>query len=684
MLFKLSLSNIKKSIKDYAIYFMTLIFGVAIFYIFNAIETQSAMLSVSADTREIIRLLTTILSAVSVYIAFVLGFLVIYASRFLMKRRNKEFGLYLVLGMGKRKVSLILFFETLLIGIISLAVGLVIGIGVSQLTSVFVASMFAADMSKYHFVFSPDAGIKTMIYFAMIYLVVILFNTFSINKCKLIDLFQGSRKSETVKMKKPWICILVFLFAACLLGFAYYHVTAGYENMNGMRALVVYILMGCIGTFLVFWSLSGLLLKIISSMKGIYYKGLNAFTFRQLSSRVNTNVISMTIICLMLFITICVLGSGLTVRNSLVSNLKELAPADIHISHRNTVVKDYGDKKKQKAEKDISIFALYKKWGCDLESYFKEYVDFYVYTAEDFTWESTFGSVLSIAKEKYPYIMYDSKADIMKLSDYNKVAKIYGKETFSLDENEYLVVADFGSMVELRNLALEKGETISAFGQELTPKYKECKDGFVEMSGNKSNLGIFVVPDSVVEEDCKVREYVIANYNTTSKTEIEEIEKKVTELIEKHEKGYSMTAVTTKNMVAASSIGLGAIICFIGLYVGLIFLISGAAMLALKELSESADNLERFRLLRKLGVEDRLMNRALLKQTGLFFGFPLILAIVHSVFGMLFSAKILEVIGINEMLPSMIMTVVILVVIYGGYFVVTYLSSKNMITIQNQ
>lgn len=315
MLYKLSFQNIKKSMKDYAIYFFTLILGVAIFYIFNAIETQSAMLKISNDTREIVKLLTQIMSWVSVFIACVLGFLVIYASRFLMKRRNKEFGLYLVLGMGKRKVSLILFFETLIIGIISLVVGIIIGIGASQFTSFLVASMFQADMSKYQFVFSSQACIKTILNFVLIYVIVIIFNTFSINKCKLIDLFQGNRKTEKIKLKNPIICGIIFAISIVMLIIAYYNVTAGYSKITNGKQLAIYIVMGCVGTFLFFWSVSGLLLKVVSSMKGIYYKGLNTFTFRQMSSRVNTNVFSMTIISLMLFITICVLSSGLSIWN---------------------------------------------------------------------------------------------------------------------------------------------------------------------------------------------------------------------------------------------------------------------------------------------------------------------------------------------------------------------------------
>lgn len=674
MLFKLSFQNIKKSIKDYAIYFFTLILGVAIFYVFNSIETQSAMLAVSSDTREIIELLTTTLSGVSVFIAFVLGFLVIYASRFLMKRRNKEFGLYLVLGMGKRKVSLILFFETLLIGIISLVVGLVIGVAASQLTSVFVAKMFEADMTKYQFIFSKDACIKTVLYFAIIYLIVILFNTFSINKCKLIDLFQGGKKSESVKVKNSWVCIIVFVIAVALLGSAYYHVTGGYEDIQKMNQILWYIAMGCIGTFLIFWSLSGLLLKVVSSMKGIYYKGLNSFTFRQLSSRVNTNVFSMTIICLMLFITICVLGSGLTVRNSMVANLNELAPADIQFCQ---FYEDEEYTKKQKNNIDTPILELYQKFGCDLKSYFKEYVQFYMYATPECTMGDTLGSAMEEITKQFLFLQYDTQEKIIKLSDYNNLAKLYGKETFSIKEDEYIVVADFDAMVTIRNAGLQAGTKLSLFGHNLKPKYKECKDGFIEMSGGHLNEGIFIVPDSVVDESYRNREYVIANYNTNSKDKIAKIEKEIESM--KNTKDYVMPGTDTRTEIADASIGLGAIVSFIGLYIGLIFLISGASILALKELSESADNLERFRMLRKLGVDEKQMNRALFRQTSFFFVFPLTLAIIHSVFGMKFSVKILEMFGSEMMIPSIIMTSVILFVIYGGYFVITYFSGRSMI-----
>ena len=196
MLFKISLSNIRKSLKDYAIYFFTLVLGVAVFYVFNAIETQTSFLKVNEDQREMIKVLTTSISAVSVFIAVVLGLLIVYASRFLMKRRNKEFALYMMLGMSKWRISALLLCETVIIGIGSLFVGLLIGVGLSQVMSAVVANLFEADMNAYKFTVSGSAITKTIIYFGIMYAVVMLRSGFVISKCRLITLMNSGRLRE--------------------------------------------------------------------------------------------------------------------------------------------------------------------------------------------------------------------------------------------------------------------------------------------------------------------------------------------------------------------------------------------------------------------------------------------------------------------------------------------------------
>ena len=214
MLFNLSLKNIRKSFKDYAIYFFTLILGVAIFYIFNSLESQTVMLKLNSSTKDIIKLMNNVLSGVSVFVSFILGFLIVYANQFLMKRRKKEFGIYMILGMSKKQISKILLVETITIGLISLVIGLVLGVALSQVMSIVVANMFEADMTKFTFVFSLSAWIKTMIYFGIMYLLVMVFNTIQVNRQQLIKLLTANRQNEEVKLKNTYLCIGIFIGAA--------------------------------------------------------------------------------------------------------------------------------------------------------------------------------------------------------------------------------------------------------------------------------------------------------------------------------------------------------------------------------------------------------------------------------------------------------------------------------------
>jgi putative ABC transport system permease protein len=667
MLFKLSAKNIAKSIKDYAIYFFTLILGVAIFYVFNAIDSQTVMLDVSKNTSDIIKLMTGMLSGVSVFVSIILGCLII----FLIKRRNKEFGVYLTLGMGKRKISLVLFFETLIIGIISLIVGLIIGTAFSQLMSIVVANMFEADMRKFEFVFSRSACIKTLIYFGIMYAFVMVFNTWTIGKCKLIDLLNGRKRNEKIKNKNSIVCIMVFIISWVVLGRAYYLVTVGVNELESEMDILIPIMLGIVGTLLFFWSVSGLILKIVMAKKSTYYKGLNSFVLRQISSKINTTVVQMTIICIMLFVTICVLSSAFSIKNSLSENIQKMCPADIQITVGKEVKNDVIN------NKQVKVKSILESAGCKIEDEFSEYVEYDTYKTQKLTLRDVVGNSYNEIAKTYKGITLNSQEDIMKISDYNKVAKLYGQKTFELKENQYLVVANFQGMVQLRNIALKNGEKIKLGGKEYSPLYRECKYGFVNLSGNEENSGIIVLPDSALKNAEVYDSTLVGKYNTAPKDEIIKNNDRITKIMGK--KAYNMISINTKMDVAEACIGLGAIVTFIGMYLGIIFLISSAAILALKELSESTDNKERYLMLRKLGTDDKMINRALFKQIGIYFMFPLIIAIIHSVVGLKFATTILATFGKVGLLGSIILTAVVLVLIYGGYFLITYFCSRNII-----
>lgn len=528
MLFKLSIKNITKSIKDYAIYFFTLVLGVAIFYVFNAIDSQTVMLNVSSSTSEIIRLMTTILGGVSVFVSFILGFLIIYASRFLIKRRNKEFGIYLTLGMSKRKISLILFFETLIIGVISLGVGLALGIVLSQLMSILVANMFEADLTKFQFTFSSSAALKTLLYFSIMYLIVMIFNTIIVNKCKLIDLLHGNKKSEKVKLKNPIICTIVFIIAVIVLSYAYYLVTDGFGTsplMNAISGILIPIALGCISTFLIFWSLSGLILKIVMHLKKYYYKGLNSFTVRQISSKINTTVFSMTIICLMLFFTICIFSSALSIKNSLSGNLKDLAPVDIQFSKlQESLSKEEKENFSKEIIEDYNTTVKDTLQRLDVYKYLKDVVDINIYRLEEITLKDSFGDQIEQIGKDYPTLAYNVREDLVKLSDYNRLAKLYSKKELTLKDNEYVIISNYKMMAGIRNIALKNNTKLTINSKNYYPKYQKCQDGIIELSGSATNTGVIILPDNALEGIHPYKNVLAANYQADTKEEKENVE----------------------------------------------------------------------------------------------------------------------------------------------------------------
>ena len=683
MLFKISLKNIRKSLKDYTVYFFTLILGVAIFYVFNAIDSQSVMLDVRANVMDIIKLMNDMLSGVSVFVSCILGFLIIYASRFLIKRRNKEFGIYLTLGMSKRKISVILFFETLLIGIVSLVAGLVIGTILSQFMSVIVANMFDADMTKFKFIFSMKACVKTLIYFAIMYVLVMIFNTFSISRCKLIDLLNAGKKTEKVTMKNPVVCTIVFVIGVGILSYAYWMVTRGVRTLNTFDKIGIPIALGCVATFLIFWSVSGFMIRIFTSIKSVYYKGVNSFVLRQFCSKINTTVFSTTVICIMLFITISVLSAALSMKDSLSKDLDSKCPVDVQLakysydamSEAYATSQDMNEKDREMLEDSkLSIIETLNNSGFDAQKYFKDVVEYNIYNT-GLKVKDTLGDVYT---DDYHFIA-EAIMPVMTISDYNSVARLYGNSTYELNDDEYIIVADYKNMVMIRNQALKKGIILSVNGKEYKPRYDECKDGFVQIGVQNMNDGILVVPDNAVKPQQVRSMGLSADYRADTKEERYSIETQLDNLMKNISYKKSFIYRNSRIDLAESSVGLGALVTFIALYLGIIFLISSAAILALRELSDSADNKERYGMLRKLGVDERMIDMALFKQIGIFFAFPLILALIHSVFGIKFINIILATMGMSSMAASIGLTLAFVAVIYGGYFLITYLCSRSII-----
>ncbi|EJT6154669.1 ABC transporter permease [Clostridium perfringens] len=671
MYFKLAFKNIKKSYKNYVIYFLTLIFGICIFYTFNSIESQSVMMELNEQKQSAFMMAEQLIGYFSVFIAFVLGFLIVYANNYLIKRRKKEFGIYMTLGMENGSLSKMIFLETLFIGAISLGIGVVLGIMLSQALSVLTAYMFQVDLTKFQFVFSPLGFKRTVLCFSIIYLVVLIFNFISVRKIKLIDLLTASKRNEKPTIKNLWISVILFLVSVGILGIAYYKVIHDGIAFASFNALGLPILLGCIGTFIFFYSLTGFFLKVIQGNKKFYLRDLNMFVMKQISSKINTTFVSLSFICLMLFLAICTFSGGLGINRAINADLKDLTKFDV------TFWSNSGE----------NIENLLKEKNIDISNIAKEDSNMVMYDS-GVKYSNFLSKEGMTAMKNYFPVANDNDILVIGEKGYNNTLKLLGKEPVNLKENQYLAVGNIdemkkwvneslenGNMDQMKKLvnkSSENGKKINISGKTLEPANKKYENINLYNFTMKGDILIFVVNDSLLEglKPVSSRFNMMLKDNSNTKEELENVRDQLVE---------SQVYSITKKEIYDNAAGLGATMAYLGIYLGLIFIITSAVVLAIQQLTESTDNVERYRLLKEIGVDQKMINKAIFTQVGVYFMLPLSLAIVHSIVGLKISSTIVGVFGNASIMPNIIITAIIFVIIYGGYFLATYLGAKKNI-----
>ncbi len=670
MFSKLALNNVKKSIKDYTIYFLTLTFGVCLFYVFNSIHSQQAMLALSSIQNQMLEQLQEMIGMVSVFISVILGFLIVYANRFLIKRRKKELGMYMLLGMEKQKISHVLILETFFIGIFSLIIGLLIGVFASQGLAVFTAKIFHAKMNEFVFIFSPSACVKSIIYFGIIFIIVMIFNTISISKFKLIDLLTASRKNETLKVKKLWISVILFIMSVISLVTAYSLIIEnGLLLLNSTFAWS--IILGIIGTFLFFLSLSGFLLKVVQMNKKLYFKGLNMFVLRQINSKITTTFVSMTLICLMLFLSIGILSSGAGLAKTMNSNIEKCTPYDLSLvnysnfNESDMLKKGYVLDRMQ--EDGIDIASLIKEYAVlstyDLDVKLTQLMKYYI--KDNPNYEKRLGSI------------DDATVDCIPLSQFNDALKLQGKNPITLQENVFAINCTFDEILWCYKKFINQNDTLLINGKEFHAYPKVM--GYSYFTSMASiDIGTIILPD----EEFKQSNMSKCIYNIQIKNDVE---KNSNLLIEQMDLVYLEKEKPFQNWMFRTelyeqSAGVTTLVSYLAIYIGVIFLITCSAVLALQQLSESSDNIERYKLLRKIGVDKKEINKSVFMQILICFMMPLLLAVIHSFVGVGVANDVIKIIGQIDASAGIIASASGIVIIYGGYMIATYLSCKAMIT----
>lgn len=669
MLSKIALKNIKKSFKDYSIYFLTLTFAVCIFYSFNSLDSQMAIAKMNAVQTGYVEVMKNLMAGVSIFVSVILGALIIYATNFLIKKRKKEFGIYMMLGMGKWKISKILIIETLFVGAISLIAGLLLGIFLSQGLSLLTVKMFLVELSQYKFVISWKAIGRSILYFGLIYLVVIIFNTLVISKYKLIDLINSSRKSEKITVRSAGLSFTILIASIVILVVAYYLASVTNLDFNDYRFLTS-IFLGIIGTLGFFFGASSVLLLILKKSDNLYYNNLNTFTIRQITNKFNTNFISMAVICLMLFVTIGILTTGLSMKKSFEGITKKFTPYDLSCSLN-----------KDNEESNIPIEEALAKYHIILDEN-TEYITMNTYMI-DFSIKDLLGKYTDTGSELINFNPVFEKAQVISVTDFNKNRKLLGKKELSLNDNEIYISSNLESMIPTIERFLKENSEIIIGEKTYVIKEKKVLDDSLCTTGASNNIFSFIVPDDFCNNLTADSEYININYVGAGKERKKEEVAKILEgymTIEPGVIGDDIKLLAMSREIAYdSSVGMSTIILFVAIYIGIVFLLSSAVVLAIQQLAQCNDSLERYEVLRKIGASRRQINKSILVEVLTFFIMPLSLAIIHSIVGINIVEEYLQNFGNYDILISSLITALIFVIVYGGYFYATYIGYRNAI-----
>ncbi|MDR1432594.1 MAG: ABC transporter permease [Propionibacteriaceae bacterium] len=665
---KLALRNVKKSIRDYTIYFLTLTFGVCVFYIFNALESQSTMMKVTKNQALLFKELSAIMDTASVFVSIILGFLIVYANRFLIRRRKKELGIYMILGMRKGEISRILIMETVFVGVFSLIAGLALGAVAAQGMALLTANLMQSTITDFSFRISTDSALETIAYFALIFLLVLIFNTLTLSRQKLIDLLYANRKNERFEPPRLSRSVAVFLIAVGCLAYAYWSMLSkGAQSLLDNNTIPVATLLGIAGSFLFFYSMSGFIIKVVQQSKRFYLKNLNMFVLRQLSSKFNTTFVSITMVCLLLFISISTLSSGMALSNSITEKLRKHAPFDATLS---ILAKTDKNGHPLDPYPGVNIVNAFKQNGVQLDALAKNYLTVRYHTIDKSVKLTVVNNGVTETASLNSYLL--------TLSDYNKILALQGLAPITLNSGEYAVNSAISNATyrSAINEYMTHADTIAVEGATLRTGPQKFYTHTLEDSQNEDYRLTFVVPDGMTADLPVFRDVLHVIYPEQTPQYEEQFLSGAAKL---HFGPTIDVGAQTRVSVSQYSNSATTLIAYLAVYLGIIFLITSAAVLAIRQLSETSDNIQRYGLLRKLGAEEKMINKSLFAQISIYFGAPLLLALAHTTVGIFFISHLVETFNATSILGSSLVTAAVLLTIYGGYFLATYLGSKGIL-----
>lgn len=724
MLCKLAWGNVRRAGRDYLVYLLTLTLGVTVFYAFNTVSMQVDIAGI--DEEGLAQVMGSMLGYLTYFLAGVMAFLMVYANNFIMKRRKKEFGLYQVLGMGRGRVATIMALETVIVSVGAFVAGIVLGVGLSQLMTFFTASLFKTQIANFHFFFSVHAFNLTLACMLVMFVLTLLLNLRAVRRTKLIELMGAERRNESIKTRNPWIAIAIFAVGVVLVGVAYYRLlrdgfplTASGDKLQGaMNQFGITTAMVTVGTFALFWGLSGMLIKLLQSLRSVYWRGLNMFTVRQLAAKVNTVCFSMGVIAMLLFLAITSVTCGMSIANVMNENLERYNPVDVsqtYVYYTPDTFDYYKEYVNPSDEADRMVPAdttvdLYPAWHgrdssadnndetgkkVDIADVAGEHVQIDSYLSYPFGSSNpsvTPSEMCKIMGEKLPKAFGGSNADTMGLfvtpaSQYNKLRQMMGEEPVHIGHDQYLLTCDMGGeLVDLYTKYMAGGHALTLGGHTLKPATDKSDEDTAAIANSAmgSNPGTVVVADELLSQ-LNLQPYsssLLVNYKQGMDTTEADESIKYTlldDLLVDGKKPGSWGTFIPRSEMYTQAAQMNGLISYLAIYIGFVLVVACAAILSIQQLSNVADGSRSYRVLAQIGCDDRQIRHSVMAQQAVFFLFPLAVGLAHSFVALKVIIELVSIFGNMSIGGTVGLTCAIFLAAYGGYFLVTYLMSAGMV-----
>lgn len=724
MLCKLAWGNVRRAGRDYLVYLLTLTLGVTVFYAFNTISMQVDIAGI--DEEGLAQVMGSMLGDLTYFLAGVMAFLMVYANNFIMKRRKKEFGLYQVLGMGRGRVATIMALETVIVSVVAFVAGIVLGVGLSWLMTFFTASLFKTQIANFHFFFSVHAFNLTLACMLVMFVLTLLLNLRAVRRTKLIELMGAERRNESIKTRNPWIAIAIFAVGVVLVGVAYYRLlrdgfplTATDSKLQeAMNQFGITTAMVTVGTFALFWGLSGMLIKLLQSLRGVYWRGLNMFTVRQLAAKVNTVCFSMGVIAMLLFLAITSVTCGMSIANVMNENLERYNPVDVsqtYVYYTPDTFDYYKEYVNPSDEADRMVLAdttvdLYPAWHgkgksagnndetgkkvniADVAGEHVQIDSYLSYPVGGSNPSVTPSEMCKIMGEKLPKAFGGSNADTMGLfvtpaSQYNKLRQMMGEEPVHIGHDQYLLTCDMGGeLVDLYTKYMAGGHALTLGGHTLKPATDKSDEDTAAIANSAmgSNPGTVVVADELLSQ-LNLQPYsssLLVNYkqgiDTTEADESIKYTLLDNLLVDGKEPGLWGTFITRSEMYTQAA-HMNGMISYLAIYIGFVLVVACAAILSIQQLSNVADGGRSYRVLAQIGCDDRQIRHSVMAQQAVFFLFSLAVGLAHSFVALKVIIEMVSTFGDMSIGGTVGLTCAIFLAAYGGYFLVTYLMSAGMV-----